>query len=342
MIRSLKETTVNQEFIYCTYFDSKYLPQGIVMARSLNRHNPFSKIYILCLDDFTFEYLSALNLPNVFLVLLTEIEEFFSVLSPLKHNRSTIDYYFTLTPFLINYVNNISNTFNKWVIYLDADLYFFESFDSLNPSLLGHDVAIIPHNFNRKVESRLIKYGIFNVGYVGFFFDKQFNQCLDFWQKSCQTWCSDIVNGTAYADQGYLNDFHIYANNLYIIYDVGYNFAPWNSNDKDIKTQAGVIYVDNSKLVFFHFHGLYRIGKFFGTSHPLYRTKLTKELINFIYTPYLKQIIEIQETLSATDSSINFKGLKRGHKSKMYLNHLKRILLLFTSISTRKFIKINF
>ena len=59
---------------YVTLFDSLFLPQGLGLHTSLERHGQPYRLWILCVDRDTFEVLEKLALPNVRLLPLEKLE----------------------------------------------------------------------------------------------------------------------------------------------------------------------------------------------------------------------------------------------------------------------------
>src|SRR4051812_21222801 len=105
---------------YCTLFNSGYLTRGWTMIKSLLRHAPQAKIYILCMDEKTFDFFSKRQHPSIYLVSLKDFED--SRYLAAKSNRSFGEYCWTCTPGIINYC---LKTFHlDHVTYVDADLYF--------------------------------------------------------------------------------------------------------------------------------------------------------------------------------------------------------------------------
>ena len=59
---------------YVTLFDSLFLPQGLALHASLQRHAGPHQLWILCVDEECHRVLSALALPGVRLLALADVE----------------------------------------------------------------------------------------------------------------------------------------------------------------------------------------------------------------------------------------------------------------------------
>ena len=59
---------------YCTLFDRNYLLKGVVMLRSIARHSPDARVYVLCMDEMTQDLLTRLAIPGVVTMLLADVE----------------------------------------------------------------------------------------------------------------------------------------------------------------------------------------------------------------------------------------------------------------------------
>ena len=109
---------------YVTLFDSLYFPQGLSLYKSLVRHSKDFKLWIICLDEKTFITLKKASLPFLNPISLKDLEN--KRLLNVKHKRSKVEYYWTLTPFVIDFILNKNKSINR-VTYLDADIYFFKN-----------------------------------------------------------------------------------------------------------------------------------------------------------------------------------------------------------------------
>jgi hypothetical protein len=275
---------------YCVYFDHRYAAPGLAMIRSLRIHGGSGTVWIFCLSVEAEAIVAKFNVPDVRVVALNQLEQHFLTLAAARYDRSTIEYYFTLTPHVIQYVFDHAQEARR-VAYLDSDLYFFGPADQVWQACGDAPVAIIPHNFHKGAE-HLAKYGRYNVGWVSFARSEQGMSCLDFWASSCRDWCRDTPDAGRFADQGYLDSFHRFAPDLAVIRHKGCNTGPWNVGRYDFRVVDGRVWVDKDPLIFFHFTGFKKdlAGRWFN-SHWLYRTGTTAVVRDHIYRPYLSALL---------------------------------------------------
>jgi hypothetical protein len=288
-----------QPHAYCTYFDSGYLSRGLALVASLRQHGDESPIWIMALDDPTHAYLMAAAIPGVHLLTIADLEAAVPSLADVRAGRSRMEGYFTATPLLVRCVLDRYPAPTA-VAYLDADLYFFDDpqlvFDAMGDSSVG----IIEHRYKPSLARRLAKYGRFNVGWVGFRNDEQGLTCLDWWGRSTLEWCRDTPDAGRYADQGYLDSFPRQFAGVAVLEPRGLNLAPWNTAVSVIEGEPGSVTVDGDPLVFFHFHGLKKVGRWWVTSQLVYRTLMGSVLRTAIYEPYVRELERTGEILSAS------------------------------------------
>jgi hypothetical protein len=276
---------------FCTYFDQHYLLRGLALHHSLMQHCPEFQLWILCMDGDCYDVLTRMDLPQVRLISMTEIEGQFPALLEAKKGRKKVEYYFTCTPALPLYVLNQDPDVDA-ITYLDADLYFFADPAPLYEEIADHSIAIIEHRFPAEL-SHLAEHGIYNVGFLFFRRDVNGLACLGRWLEQCLDWCYDRVEGNRYADQKYLDDWPGRFEKLVVLQHKGANLAPWNLAKYTITFRSGHCFVDGQPLIFFHFHGLKRVGNW------LYEPNLARYNVNRsgavsrIYKPYIKAISQI-------------------------------------------------
>lgn len=323
--------------VYCTYFDSGYLSRGLALIESLRAHGDHSVVYVLALDESAHEFLTFHGPENVVVLSIETIEAVEPTLRPLRDSRSRMEYYFTCTPLLMRYVMNQHNVPGSVTIYLDGDLFFFENPSCVIDALGDDSVGIIEHRYPASLESKLAKYGRFNVGWVGFRDDVRGRTVLDWYSERTLEWCSDNPENGKYADQGYLNWFPDFEG-VAILHSGGFNLAPWNVKRHTITEHKGQITVDGEKLVFFHFHGLRRVGNRYATAEITYGARLTSVLKRKVYQPYVHSLHRIETSLSgllATPTGVKKRGTGLTGVVSRARKHLLNVAALVTGNSVK-------
>lgn len=256
------------------------------------------------MDDVCYEVLQKMDLPMVRLISLAELEEQCPGLLEAKKNRTRVEYYFTCSPALPLYVLNKAPSVDA-ITYLDADLFFFADPAPIFAEIADHSIAIIEHRFPADLRD-LAEHGIYNVGFLFFRHDETGLVCLRRWLEQCLEWCFDRVEGNRYADQKYLDDWPERYDKLIVLQHKGANLAPWNLAKYDVTFRAGHCLVDGQPLVFFHFHGLHRVGNWLYESNlARYKARVSRAILHGIYKPYLTAISSIARRHSLAKSFLS-------------------------------------
>jgi hypothetical protein len=272
--------------VYCTYFDHNYLPRGLALYHSLQRHAPGARLWVLCLSEACYDTLIALDLPNLIPQRLAAFEAAEPEVAATRPKRSLIEYYFTCSPAWIMFVMN-SEPDAEWVTYLDSDLFFFSSPDPIYDEMKNAAFGIIPHRFSRGLEDQR-RFGLYNVGWVSVRRHDDGLIALRWWRERCIEWCYDRVEGDRFADQRYLDRFPEMFSGVHVIEHLGANLAPWNFADFGVEWRDDEVEIDGRyKLVFFHFYGVKRSGRYYFNSHRLYHAPFSSVMKHRIYQPYV-------------------------------------------------------
>ncbi|MEY4484577.1 MAG: hypothetical protein RL693_2029 [Verrucomicrobiota bacterium] len=259
------------------------------MLQSLRIHHPDAHLTVLCLTDACANLVQQSGFPKLTILLLNDLEEAFPELLTCKNHRSTVEYYFTCTPYILLHTLARLEA-PALVTYLDADLWFFSTPESVFREIGNASVAIVPHRFPPNLRDSEI-YGIYNVGWISFRNSPEGIAALQWWAGQCHEWCHDRVEEGRFADQKYLDQIPQRFSDVHIIQHPGANLAPWNVDNHRIVIRENQIFVDNQTLVFFHFHGFVFHNTWL-VSHPfkLYQTSPTRVLRKNIITPYLESL----------------------------------------------------
>jgi lipopolysaccharide biosynthesis glycosyltransferase len=242
---------------FCTSFDHHYLDRGLVLYESLREHYPGAILQVLALTKECEDFLNHLNLNGVEVLPLSMLLENYPELIKARSTRNATEFIFTLTPFIVcETLKSVGE--NDQVIYLDADMMFFGSPAAILETSVNYDVAITPHRFSRHMEGQK-RFGIYNVGWVGFKKSAGGIRCANWWAERCLEWCHDRLENGKFADQKYLETFKDLADSVYEIDHIGVNCAPWNASFHRFTRQVGKAFVDNTPLVLYHFAKVKRI-----------------------------------------------------------------------------------
>lgn len=254
------------------------------MLDSLHACDVTAQTVVVCLDDTTFDVLGALALPGVVPVPLSTVEETSPSLRPIKAQRTIVEYYWSITPVIIEYV------FEQYdcdcATYLDADLYFYTSPQCLLQEMGEASVLIHGHNFPQQYK-RLEQYGLYNVGLMCFRNDAEGRKVLSWWARRCLEWCFDRLEGDRYGDQKYLDQFQKISPAVCVCQNPGVGVAPWNELRYAIGLAHGKPTVDGKPVVFYHFHSFIHVAP--GCAVPAARTAyyLTLAGLSHFAAPYM-------------------------------------------------------
>ena len=303
---SSEATKMAASILFCTYFDSNFVIRGLAMIRSLARHRTVPwQMVVLCLDEAAERILTRMKqhepaLAFVEVLALARLEAEDPSLRAVRASRSLVEYFFTCTPVLCRWLL-ASRPEALTLVYLDADLYFFENDEPLFAEMGAAPAAIIEHRFPEKLSHVAALYGRFNVGWVGFTRSPAAVACLERWRTQCLEWCGDTAEGGRFGDQKYLDDWPERVPGLVVIGNPGANLAPWNLRRHDLRCgPTGAPQVDGRPLIFYHFHGL---GKWGGPGD--YKTNidtcdaLLGMVVWRIYAPYLAELTDIENSVAA-------------------------------------------
>ncbi|QHS56347.1 glycosyl transferase [Mucilaginibacter sp. 14171R-50] len=277
---------------FATYFDINYLSRGLALFDSLKRHSsrPFI-LHILALDEIVVGYFNENKTDGISVIPLAAIEAYFPELQQAKSNRSIIEYYFTLSPYLPLYIlNKVANV--SQVTTVDADIYFFDDPAIIFEQYSEASILITPHNFSKNLQHLAI-HGKYNVSFQSFKKDEAGLSCLNHWRQQCFNWCYDTYDeaNNRFADQKYLDTWPAEFDKVAEIKTPGAGLAPWNIDNHDFKIVDGEITVDQQPLIYYHFHHLRVFNKNFafnGLEH--YGVKNNTRGLKRIYHIYLKAL----------------------------------------------------
>ncbi|OHD78779.1 MAG: hypothetical protein A2355_06810, partial [Spirochaetes bacterium RIFOXYB1_FULL_32_8] len=292
--------------VFCTLFDSHYFSRGLAAYQSLKKNCNNFHLYIFAFDDLSFKILQKMNLEYVTVISLHDFED--EKLLAIKSTRSIAEYCWTCTPSVIKYV--LDNYKVDSCTYIDSDLYFFSDPSELFNEEKNCSVMITEHRFSENYKKYEIN-GIYNVQFMYFKNDLKGKNVVSWWRDRCIEWCFAKSEDGKFGDQKYLDDWTTRFKGVHVMQNTGGGVAPWNvqsyiyslANDELFQTEKSS--ENQTKVVFYHFHNfkLYKQGLAKTIGYPL-----SKEIIEYAYKKYYKNLTEIENELRVQYPEISNKG----------------------------------
>ena len=268
---------------FCTLFDSGYLPQGLALLRSLQRHEPGMRLWILALDARCHQLLNDLENPSLRLLQLDDCET--EELRRARLQRSWGEYCWTLTPFLPGMVLDRDPDAST-VTYIDADCWLSGRVSPLMERFeaSGAHCMITPHAYTSK-RDRTATAGTFCVQFMPFRRTPQAVRILRWWQQRCLESCSSKLGHGPLGDQGYLEDWPTrFGSDVYVLNRPALTLAPWNIERfwPEFVKQPCLYHFQGFRL--FRFAGLLVIRATAGVPMP-------RGAFDLLFLPYLRDIL---------------------------------------------------
>lgn len=288
------------ERVFCTFFDSRFLPRGLALHASLLRHCPNLRLWILCLDEDCYQALSGMTLEGVRLLGVADLERFDPELLKVKAGRTPLEHALTCTPILPLFVLASDPTV-EMVTYLDADLYFFSDPEPLFVEMGAASIAITPHRYPPAFKHWESRTGIYNDAWVSFRRGPEAAACLRRWRGQCLEWCFNRSENGRFAEQQYLDDWTKRFSGVCELRHPGANLGPWNLGGVQVSLEDARVLVDGQPLVFFHFSGIKSVGPWlYDLNLADFRVRLNPAARDHIFAPYLRELAGIESSALRT------------------------------------------
>lgn len=223
----------------CTLSDINFLPQGLVLYKSLKETSKNKiKLFYLCLDEETTNVLKKLNFEDIEIITISELIGTDEKLKSLRDSENDSPYgkywefCWTLASYLSNYLLDKGL---EHIYYIDSDICFYKDIELISNEINGRDIGLFRHRMFELDSQR--PEGLFNVGVV-YFKGSQIGKEACFWWKDAVLWRKYPEYATC-SDQKYLEAFlKMFPKEcIYVDENIGHG-APWhwilyNCNDLD-------------------------------------------------------------------------------------------------------------
>ncbi len=306
-------------FHFTTVVSTEYIYKFLAMQDSLFKHCKNYHLFSLCVDATVYNILKKLPLQNITLLLASDLEK--NELLEAKNNRNHHEYCWTLKPFILNHaMKKYKDT--KYFAHLDSDLFFYSELEPIIDEAPLASLFLSDHNNSEKFMTSYETSGRFNTGFVCCKNDLTANAAVEWWLAKCFEKCSLIANPKEeiYGDQRYVEKWPLLFPNTHIINTKGANVAQWNVEGFRIHNKDGKAYINDDKLIFYHFSGLSILSK---TQYSLSTfNKIADAPLKMIYIPYINNLYK---HIAATTE--RFPSFKDGLANRKYAStiHIENI-----------------
>jgi hypothetical protein len=235
----------------CTIIAQNYLPQAMALLESSRKVYPSIEFFILITDseDGLEEYLPSATILN-----LSDLKVNQEWIQDMQSFYDPVEFATALKPFLLL---TLLTPDTRTVTFLDPDIILFSELSEGISAGAEFGIALAPHRLTPSDitsagynEIGFLQYGIFNLGYICV--GQEALPMLNWWGERLRWYCTRFPNDHIFTDQKWMN-FIPALFNFKVIRNFGYDFAPWNIDERPLRLNQGEFTAGDSKLVFIHF-----------------------------------------------------------------------------------------
>lgn len=173
-------------------------------------------------------------------------------LKEMAFKYNILEFNASLKPFFIDYLLRDY----EGVIYLDPDMVVYNKLTEVLAYMKQYSIIITPHVLSDCENADLLSYlehGIYNLGFIAIRKDKNALKMLEWWKNKLIDFCICESQDKLFADQKWIDFVPALFEGVYILREAGYNVAFWNLWERTIKYIDDKYYVNNERLVIYHF-----------------------------------------------------------------------------------------
>lgn len=298
---------------FCTISSPDYLPFVETLHHSLRKYSGNIQLHVLVTGSS--DYKGSSDLLVYGLEDLKHMEKVWGMVS--KYEREPDNLRWALKQVLLSFLLQKHES----VIYLDNDIYFFNSCQFLFEQLKDHSVLLSPHwcvfdpygfEENFRMNFHL---GLFNAGFIGV--NQNAQSFLRWWADVCMYKMSKDTSDGFFVDQRYLDLALIVDSGIGIVRHLGCNVGSWNGHQNKRQLINGVVLINGIyPIVFIQFNG-----------------ETIRHITNGNDVLLQKHYLEYEHTFSSTGIELEaFKETYIDKQDENYAIRLKRHLKLRTQL----------
>ena len=230
-----------------------YIGKALVLIDSYMEHHPAHSMYIVLVDRENSEI--KIDRPGLTVIWA----EHLSIPDFLQHAFSydVIEFNTNVKPTALKFLLQT----HEVAVYLDPDIKVYAPLETVFDALQdGASLVVTPHSNTPILDGckpddlELLKFGAFNLGFIGVSRCEEGLAFLDWWSERCLRYGFYEPQLGLGVDQKWVGLAPCYFPRMQILHDVGLNVAFWNLHERQLSTRDGVWLVNAvTPLRFIHY-----------------------------------------------------------------------------------------
>lgn len=239
-----------------TICDYAYLDRALVLAKSVELHEPGVRFTVALLQDHKDLHARASQQSGADIQLVETVLAR-SELESLGR-MSVVERATALKPMLLSRLLRSSDK----VIYLDPDMKVYACLSAAWRALDSHPLVVTPHlllpclprpsTIGHEVDA--LRFGTFNMGFIGGSHCGRGNFILEWLSRRTTAFSTEDTRQGLFTDQKWLNLATVMFPEIEVLANSGYNVASWNLHERQIEVCPRGLYTHlGDPLTIFHF-----------------------------------------------------------------------------------------
>jgi 2-polyprenyl-3-methyl-5-hydroxy-6-metoxy-1,4-benzoquinol methylase len=242
---------------FCTIITADYIHYALALNHSLLKFNKEALLKIFVSDEYCDFCDVKEEFPNIEFYYSSDLcKEGVSKKIYDKYTNVNMSYFrWSMKPV---FIKELLKSYDQ-VFFLDADLFFYSSYDFLSTELNQHGVLLTPHwrasdpHQDQSNFAILQTSGFFNAGFVGV--SSLGFSAMNWWEGVCEYECVLKPEKGLFGDQAYLDLFPVLFDKVKVLKHKGCNVANWNQLEckREVSVDEEVKINGTWDIVFIHF-----------------------------------------------------------------------------------------
>ena len=253
-----------------TIVAKNYIGLAQILEDSLKEKNPDVDFFIFVADKFS-DDIEEKTLAQNIIIAKDNLNISEAQWTDMSFKYDLTEFCTSIKPSVFSYFLN--NTDYDKIIYLDPDIYIYNSLNPIYEILDNQSIVLTPHittiqnEFNGdRSESGLLSTGVFNLGFCAIRRSLSSQKMISWWHHRLVDKCYIDSYDSYYTDQKWMDFLPCFftSEELHVSHHLGMNIAPWNFFEREIFVENDILKVKNREgdsenstfpVLFVHYSG---------------------------------------------------------------------------------------